>query len=161
MENDNIKKKPIIACVIVIIIAIVLIVGSLIYKKISSYEEWVVCTYTGDTPYYKETIKFRYMYDTLYGYYEEKEIDATTETMKQDVLEQLEEFGKDFVLNENLSYEITTDGLAIKSKLYMKTLVYFNYFNEYFADSNISMNSTSKDIVENLKNDYECKITRK
>ena len=99
MKKDKKKISPVTISVIVAILGVVLIFGSIIYNSKHSIEEWVVCNYNGSIQGYKETIKFRYMYDTLYGYYEEKDIMAQSEDEKTKIEEQINEFGKDSLIN--------------------------------------------------------------
>lgn len=161
MKKDKKKMSPVTISVIVAILGVVLIFGSIIYNSKHSIEEWVVCNYNGSIQGYKETIKFRYMYDTLYGYYEEKDIMAQSEDEKTKIEEQINEFGKDFPTSDDVKLEVTSEGLEVKSNFYIKTITYTNFIDDYFKEQEITMQSNSSDIVNKLKSDYECKITRK
>ena len=159
MEEN--KKSPKTAIIITIIIGIVLIVGSIVYNRVTSIEEWVVCKYNGPLEGYEETIKFRYMFDQMYGYYEERTINTTNPDEKEEVIKSMNDFGKDFEKSDELEYTVTSDGLKVSSKLYMQTLSYYEFINEYFSDINISVNSKPNDIVNAFKENYKCKRTRK
>ena len=160
MKKKKKKTSPVIISIILIIATIILIVANIIYNSNHQIEEWVVCDYTGDLVGYKETIKFRYMYDTLYGYYEYKEIQAANEEAKTQIIEKLNEFGADFTQNDDLKFNVTEEGLLVKSEFYVKTISY-DFIDQYFDEMGISMKSTSSDIVDKLKGEYNCKITRK
>ena len=155
------RKSPKVPIIITIIIGIVLIVGSIIYNRVTSYEEWVVCNYTGPLEGYEETIKFRFLYDQFYGYYEERSITAPTEEDKEELLKSMNDFGKDFEKSDELEYKVTEDGLKVSSKFYIKTIPYYEFINEYLKDINISIDSKSNEVVEALKDNYKCKRTRK
>ena len=160
MAKDNKKSNPVTISIILVVATVIFIFGSIIYNSNHKVEEWVVCEYKGSIPGYKETIKFRYMYDVLYGYYENKEIQASNEDAKEQIIEQLNNFGKDFPVSEDIKFEVTEEGLLVKSNFYVKTIAY-SFIDKYFEEMGISMESKSNDIVDKLKDEYDCKITRK
>ena len=155
------RKSPIVPIVITIIIGLSVIIGSILYERANQIEEWVVCTYHGDIQGYEETLKFRFMYDQFYGYYEERSIEAINELEKAELLKQMEDFGKDFEQSEILEYKITEDGVKVFSKLYIKALPYYEFLNEYFKENNVSIESKPIDIVNAFKDNYKCTRTRK
>jgi hypothetical protein len=160
MKKENSKTNPLTISIILVIATVILIGGSIIYNSNHKIEEWVVCDYTGTLPGYKETIKFRYMYDVLYGYYENKEIQSSSEEAKEKIIEQLNSFGSNLPTSDDIKFEITEEDLLVKSNFYVKTISY-NFIDDYFNEMGISMESTPNDIVDALKNEYNCKITRK
>ena len=150
------------AIIIVIIIGFGLMIGSLIYNKKNISEEWVVCEYQGDLlPSYEETVKFRYAYGRMYGYYENRTITAPDKDNKEEILEAAKEFGKGFEQSEDLKYEVEeVEDLKVKTTFYIKTLKYNDFMKQYFVESSIDENSSIDDVVSKLGSNYKCKITQ-
>ena len=157
--EDN-KKSPKTAIILTIVIGIGVIIASIVYNRVNSIEEWLVCNYTGDIVGYEETIKFRFMYDQMYGYYEERNILTPSEQDRDSLLKEMNDFGKDFQKSEELEYTVTNEGLRVKSKLYLKTIAYTDFFNEYFQESNITVSSKINEVEAVFKDNYKCKRTR-
>ena len=76
------------------------------------------------------------------------------------IIDKLNEFGNGFTQTSDLKFEITEEGLLVKSSFYVKTISY-DFIDQYFDEMGITMQSTSNEIVDILKDEYNCKITRK
>jgi len=152
--NKSYKK----VIIITIIIGIIFIVSNIIYNKTTKYEEWVVCNYKGELTNYQETIKFRYMFERMYGYYEYRTIIINDEEVFKTTKQKVEDFGKDFVLSDNLSYKVEENGNQLKTSFYIKAIDYSDFINKYFEEDDINIDSTIEDIVNKFGENYECEI---
>ena len=156
MKDKNKQNKKII--IGVIIVGLVLIIGGLIYDHNNDFEKWIVCDYKGEYTVLKETLKFRYVYDAMYGYYENREVTTPDEETKQELLKQANDFGKDFHQDEKLSYKVEEDGLVVKTSFYIKTLEYQDFIKQYFDEMDLNIQSSKEEVIEKLGNNYDCKI---
>ena len=152
------KNNTKLAIIIVVLIGVAIIFGGIAYDYENNHETWVVCDYAGSISAMKETIKFRYEFDQMYGYYEETEITAEDEQQKQEVIDNAKDFSKEFVESDDLSYKIEEDGLVVKTKFYLKAITYPDFINNYFNQEGITVNSSKQEVINGLGSDYKCKI---
>ena len=152
------KNNTKLAITIVIVIGLFIILAGLAYDYDNKHEQWIVCDYVGSIESLKETVKFRYEFDQMYGYYEETTITAESEQIKEDVINNAKEFSKEFTESDDLSYKLEEDGLVVKTKFYIKVLTYPDFINNYFNQEGITVNSSMQEVKSKLGEDSNCKI---
>ena len=158
MNNNSINSNSKKYIIIVIIVGVLLMLANTIYNNKNNIEKWVVCDYVGNLAGLEETIKFRYVSDRMYGYYENRSITIENKENHDKALENVKTFGKEFELSDDLQYTVEDDGKTIKTKFYIKALEYYIFINEYFKDKEITNESSMKDVIDKMGNDYICEI---
>ena len=156
-NNSNIgnSKKYII---LVIICGAILILANVIYNNKNNIEKWVVCDYVGNLSGLEETIKFRYVSNRMYGYYETRTLDIPDKDNHEKALENIKKFGEEFELSDDLQYSVEDDGRVIKTKFYIKALEYYIFINEYFKEKEITNESSMQDVIDKMGNDFVCVV---
>ena len=158
MKKDKKKNNTKKTITIVFVLGLLFLIASMIYDRSMQYESWLVCEYQGEYTEMKETLKFRYMFKKMYGYYEYRTITATDEEVKEELVNKANEFGKDFKEGDNLKYTVESEGLEVKTTFYIKTLDFPDYIKKYFTELGITEDSSQKEVIEKLGTDYICKI---
>lgn len=151
---------------IIVIIAIGFIflgVVSIIYSNNHHKETWLVCANeTGKYKDYEETIKYRYMEKSLYGFYREEKI---MEESPEDIEERYNYF-KDIQdgleLSDNLDYDIKKNEDSVEVKTYIGVSNMRSFFNTYIKSIPISASSTVDEVREYYESTgYKCEISYK
>lgn len=151
---------------IIIIIAIgFMFLGavSIIYSHNHHKETWLVCANkTGKHKNYEETIKYRYVDKTLYGFYREEKI---MEESAEDIEERynyFKEIQDELELSSNLDYDIKKNTDSVEVKTYIGVSNMRSFFNTYIESTPINSSSTVDDVREYYESEgYVCELSYK
>ncbi|HOB25706.1 MAG TPA: hypothetical protein PKG93_00970 [Bacilli bacterium] len=161
--NKEFDKKIVISSIMIVVFVVIVLVS--VSMRSSSYvESWLVCDYPDSYNNYSETLKFRYVEGTLYGYYRYEKFTTTDEDSKQEEITyfQTEVDKVSSNLNDNFIYKVNEVDDGVEINTYIGVSVYPTFFNSYLSSKNITANDDINTIKSNLEgSSYTCTITRK
>lgn len=136
---------------------------SIIYNHNHHKETWLVCANkTGKYDNYKETIKYRYVTSSLYGFYREEKI---MEKSAEDIEERYNYFNdikENLELSDNLDYDIKKNDDSVEVKTYIGVINMRSFFNTYIESTPINSLSTVDEVKDYYeKEGYECSLSYK
>ena len=151
---------------IIVIIAIgfmFLGIISIIYSHNHHKETWLVCVNkTGKYQGYEETIKYRYVSSSLYGFYREEKI---MEDSAEDIEERFNYFSEikdNLELSENLDYDIKKNEDSVEVKTYIGVINMRTFFNTYIESIPVNASSTVDEVKNYYEREgYECSLSYK
>ncbi|MDE5630587.1 MAG: hypothetical protein K2G03_01910 [Bacilli bacterium] len=151
---------------IIVIIAIGFIflgAVSIIYSHNHHKETWLVCiNETEKYQDYEETIKYRYVDATLYGFYREEKI---MENSPEDIEERynyFKEIQDGLELSSNLDYDIKKNDDSVEVKTYIGVSSMRSFFNSYIKSIPVSSSSSIDEVKDYyVKEGYKCEISYK
>lgn len=136
---------------------------SIIYSHNHHKETWLVCANeTGKYEDYEETIKYRYVNKTLYGFYREEKI---MEESSEDIEERynyFKEIQDRLELSSNLAYDIKKNADSVEVKTYIGVNSMRSFFNTYIKSIPINSSTPVDEVKDYYEQEgYKCELSYK